>query len=756
MNARAPTGQRMGITLRTALLSWLITLVTLLMFVAVILPQQKATFLENLRSKAYGVMVSVRDVGVGALVNKDFTTVVEHCKGILKDDPSVLYLVVTKSEDGFSLLHERDSSNTREGVRWSDATLPRDWRPAQRTPTGGIRIAPPFKRRVFLFSHPCNYQGIEWGWIHVGLSLESYDRSMSAVHKRTALLAILCLLLGLVASILYAKRIVRPILSLRTAVQQVAGGDLSARAEVTRSDELGTLAVSVNTMTEALLRRDRILESVRFAAQEFVGAQDWRGVIHGVLLKLGQAAAASRAYVVESCLDSTGAAAASRLHEWAAPHAPTHPRLPDVARAGGATAWHDRWNGLFGKDASVSGPTSRLPDDKRAFLEARSVRSILTIPIQVEGQWWGFLGLDDCLSDRIWTEAEQDSLRAAADMLGATVARQRAQDALVQAKAELEVRVRERTRELLEQVRAKEQALLERERAEAELAKLNQELQESARRAGMAEVATGVLHNVGNVLNSVNVSCTLVLDRVKQSEVRQLSNLADLLNAQGDRLTDFMATDPRGISIPTYLHTLAQVLTEERDLLLKELSALGERVDHIKQIVAMQQDSARVSGIFDTFAVTQLVEDALRLNAGPLARHGVNVERRYKEVPQITTDKHRVLQILLNLVRNANIACMEGAQTPKLLTLRVHAPEPDRVEVQVTDNGLGIPAENLLRIFAHGFTTRKSGHGFGLHSGAIAARELGGSLTAQSAGSQQGATFTLSLPIRSPSHPIHP
>jgi PAS domain S-box-containing protein len=879
MSADQHTGRRLGIALRTALLSWLVTSVTLLIFVAVVLPQQRRTLLENLRSKAYGTMVSVRDVGAGALINTDYTSVVDHCNEILSEDRSVDYLVITKSGDGASLIHERDEANARDGVHWLETSLPSEWRPSERTPTGAIRIVPPFHRRVFLYSHPFDYQGVEWGWIHVGLSLESYDRSMTTIYRRTAVLAIVCLGLSLLASIVYAKRIVRPILRLHEVVQQVASGDMSARAELGRRDELGILASSVNTMTEALLRRDWILEGVRFAAQEFLSASDWREVIQVVLGKLGQAAGASRAYLGEIREAGATVPQASQYHEWTAPQAPQ-----STARLGGGSIREvctpeAPWCERLRKGDILSGPVSRLPDAERAPLEARAARSCVIIPIHVENRCWGFLGLDDCLSERIWTEAEMDSLRAVAGMLGATIARQGAQEALVEAKAQLEARVQERTQELLHQVHAKEQALLERRQAEAtlleseerfrglfenatlgiyrtsgdrrillanaallkmmrfpsieaartfdlerdgyvrpeerdgfrsviardgqvmglesqwhrydgtvihvresakevrdtqgdirwyegtvedisdqkaaeaELTKLNHELQEAAHQAGMAEVATGVLHNVGNVLNSVNVSCSLVLDRIRQSEVAQLSQLASLLESQGDRLTEFLARDPRGQNIPAYIRTLAGVLTEEQQLVLRELKGLEEQVDHIKQIVAMQQDYASVSGLEDTFPVTQLVEDALRLNAGTLSRHGVRVERHFEGVPPITTNRHKVLQILLNLVRNGEFACTEGGREPKVLTLRVHAPEPGKVAVQVSDNGIGFPEENRLRIFSHGFTTKRNGHGFGLHSGALAARELGGSLAAHSAGPGQGATFVLSLPIRPPTHP---
>src|SRR5208282_4371424 len=145
-------------------------------------------------------------------------------------------------------------------------------------------------------------------------------------------------------------------------------------------------------------------------------------------------------------------------------------------------------------------------------------------------------------------------------------------------------------------------------------------------------------------------------------------------------------------------------------------------------IVAMQQSYARVSGVFEEIQVTELLEDTLRLNAGALVRHEVKVVRDYSLLPPICTDKHKVLQILINLVRNAKYACDASGRSDKQVILRASNGQ-GRVKIAVIDNGVGIPPENLTRIFSHGFTTRKNGHGFGLHSGALAVRELGGALT---------------------------
>jgi PAS domain S-box-containing protein len=281
-----------------------------------------------------------------------------------------------------------------------------------------------------------------------------------------------------------------------------------------------------------------------------------------------------------------------------------------------------------------------------------------------------------------------------------------------------------------------------------ELDRLNHRLVETSRQAGMAEVATGVLHNVGNVLNSVNVSAHLVMDRLRESKITSLPKLAGLFEEHAADLGQFLAQDPRGRQVPGYIGSLAQHLGEERAFVLGELEGLRKHIDHIKDIVAMQQNYAKVSGVIESVLPTQLVEDALQLNAGALARHGVKVSREYESVPPIAVEKHKVLQILVNLIRNAKYAMDESGREEKWLRIGVRVTGEGRVRIEVRDNGVGIPPENLTRVFQHGFTTRKDGHGFGLHSGALTAKELGGSLRAHSEGLGCGATFTLELPAK--------
>lgn len=283
--------------------------------------------------------------------------------------------------------------------------------------------------------------------------------------------------------------------------------------------------------------------------------------------------------------------------------------------------------------------------------------------------------------------------------------------------------------------------------AELKLEESHRRLSHLARMAGMAEVATDILHNVGNVLNSVNVSCCVLSERLQVAPAANLARIPEILRQQAGRIDDFLTNDPKGKKIPAYLETLAAAIEEQRTFAVTELDQLRKNINHIKQIVVMQQDYAKVAGVEESVEVTELIDDALRLNASALDRHQVQIKRDIEPVPPLLVDKHKALQILVNLVSNAKYATSAAERPDKVVTIRVRAAAPNRIQIQVMDNGVGIAPEHLNRIFNHGFTTRRDGHGFGLHSGAITAQDLGGSLTVSSDGLGTGATFTLELPF---------
>ncbi|OOL34866.1 MULTISPECIES: DAHL domain-containing protein [unclassified Pseudomonas] len=303
----------------------------------------------------------------------------------------------------------------------------------------------------------------------------------------------------------------------------------------------------------------------------------------------------------------------------------------------------------------------------------------------------------------------------------------RVNKALKTANDDLEKRVEERTRELKD---------------------TQSELLDTARQAGMAEIATNVLHNVGNVLNSVNISADLVSRKLRSSKAQGLGKAMQLINEHQGDLGAFLTQDAKGKLLPGYLNQLVDAIALEQQSMTDELAQLTKSVDHIKDIVATQQSYAGANSLMEPLHISELLEDALRMNSGALTRHHVTVVKEYNEVPQVMGDKHRLLLILINLISNAKYAMSDLSNRPRQMTLGVKIVEDSTLQISVKDDGEGIAPENMTRIFAHGFTTRKEGHGFGLHSCALAAIEMNGHLSAHSDGPGKGAQFTLQIPLK--------
>ncbi len=318
---------------------------------------------------------------------------------------------------------------------------------------------------------------------------------------------------------------------------------------------------------------------------------------------------------------------------------------------------------------------------------------------------------------------------------------------LVDTNDRLEDRVRQRTEELSLANRQLKNEIVEREKANEELQETQDQLVETSRKAGMAELANGVLHNVGNVLNSVNVSASLVQERIRELRISGLSKTIQLMQENGRHLGQFFTEDERGKRLPEYLEKLAQQLESDREETLDEIDSLSRNVEHIKEIVRAQQSYAGIAGVREACDAAQLMDDALTFVSGLVQRNHIEIQREYGDAPPIETEKSKLLQILVNLIKNAIEALAESNRGDTKITLRVSTTDDDHVLLSVVDNGMGIPKEKLTRIFSHGFTTKKHGHGFGLHRSANAATEMKGSLTAKSDGLGQGATFSVSMPV---------
>ena len=303
--------------------------------------------------------------------------------------------------------------------------------------------------------------------------------------------------------------------------------------------------------------------------------------------------------------------------------------------------------------------------------------------------------------------------------------RKRAEGELSRYKDHLEDLVKERTREL--------------EKAQGRLVDLS-------RRAGMAEVASGVLHNVGNVMNSVNVGASMAREAVRALPVEGLTRAVALLEQHAGRLGEYLATDPAGRKLPSYLRTLGTMLADEKRGILGNMDQLAGHLEHMKKIIAAQQSYAKVNGVTEVCTLEEIAETALAISEAALRNSNIEISRSYEKLPPVLVDRHQIMQILVNLVSNAKHALEETARTDRKLTVAIGKVEGG-VRIEVRDNGIGIAANNLPKIFLHGFTTKKTGHGFGLHNCANAAQEMDGSLTAYSDGPGKGASFVLRMPV---------
>lgn len=281
----------------------------------------------------------------------------------------------------------------------------------------------------------------------------------------------------------------------------------------------------------------------------------------------------------------------------------------------------------------------------------------------------------------------------------------------------------------------------------AGLGEARAKLVETSRSAGMTDAAIGVLHNIGNVLNSVNVSTMSLTEQVRQSKITGLARACDLLEKNRGNLTDFLTNDPRGVRLPEYLSQLSDVLQEEQNSAIRELGHLKTSIDHMNQVVQSQSAFATKAVHREPTDLRQLVTDAITILEAGLKRHGIEITTDLSPMPIVSIDAGKCLQLIINLITNAKDALGDTPRGQKKIRVDLVLSEREHALIRVSDTGIGISAENLTQIFRSGFTTKANGRGFGLHYSALAAREMGGSLSAASDGTGRGAQFTLELPL---------
>jgi signal transduction histidine kinase len=396
--------------------------------------------------------------------------------------------------------------------------------------------------------------------------------------------------------------------------------------------------------------------------------------------------------------------------------------LQEAAAAGLLPISAFRWVERTGEPLQVDDAAQEERFARDPYFVGRETCSLLLVPVVAQGRMHAMVLLENTLARAAFGAQRLDAVTLIAGQLAVSLANAQLYD-------QLEDRVRERT---------------------AELESVQAQLIGTARRAGMAQIASNVLHNVGNVLTSVTVSAATLRSRVYESRSQQgLSRAVALIREHAGELGEFMSHDEHGRRLPEYLGMLEAALRQEREEALVDIGKLLRSIDHISAIVSSQQTLAGASSVTECVATADVLEEALRLNAAAKAARYTLVVRDYEAMPVLELDKLRLLQILVNLIANANEAMDGGQREGRKLTLQARLVETEageRLRITVRDNGHGIAPEDMPRLFTHGFTTKKGGHGIGLHGAAVAAMEMGGELSAYSEGRGRGAAFMLELP----------
>ncbi|MCD4774102.1 MAG: HAMP domain-containing histidine kinase, partial [Bacteroidales bacterium] len=280
-----------------------------------------------------------------------------------------------------------------------------------------------------------------------------------------------------------------------------------------------------------------------------------------------------------------------------------------------------------------------------------------------------------------------------------------------------------------------------------ELRETQKMLTDTSHRAGMAEIATGILHNVGNVLNSVKVSSQVLMEKIKSSKVNNLTKVLAMVEEHSKDIGTYITSDEKGKMLPEYLVKLGTTLKDEQDNSLNELSNLHKGINHIEEIIAVQQSYTGVSGLVEKVAISDMMDDVLKMHTEMFQKYKIKITKKYSKTKPILIEKGKLIQVFVNLLKNAKESLETKDEKSRNITIDI-SEDKQHQTIEITDNGEGISKENLTKIFSYGFTTKKDGKGFGLHTSALAMVELKGKLSVKSKGEGKGAKFVVNLPIK--------
>ena len=525
-----------------------------------------------------------------------------------------------------------------------------------------------------------------------GMALTS---NLEEIRIYTLALLLFSVMTGVLIALLIMRSMLPPIRELMTAAQSVADGDLNAEVVVKSSDEIGLLAVSFNAMVDGL----------RFAELQ---KEEYLGGLETINTELEERVA-------------------KRTEQLETSEARIRAVYDNIGE--GIIVLDER-----GYIDSVNAAAKRIfkIDDK-----------------QIDGMHAIFLLADQKYSDLTKTSTYDDVKDGpfkTRDSKNATELEGKRMDGSTFPMELVVTNLGLANRNMRACIM---RDITQRKEAEEQLESAQYEIVNAAHKSGMAEMATGVLHNIGNILNSVNVSVDEVSRIARNSKVSGLIKANSMLSSNLDNIGEFLTHDSKGKKLPEYYLKLGDVLSGEYKQILDESASLSEKATMMKEVIATQQAYATAGFYTEEFPIEPLIEDALKVQQSSLHKWGVNVIKDYSELPDVSAQKSKLLQVITNLIKNAKEATEANDALNKEKEIRIETGvyKGKSIYISVHDNGCGISQENLAEVFNHGFTTKETGHGFGLHSSANSMTEMGGSLNASSEGDNMGSCFTISIPI---------
>lgn len=502
-----------------------------------------------------------------------------------------------------------------------------------------------------------------------------------------------CLVIGILVCVLIINSAIPNIIKLQDAAQRVADGDLKVQVNIETSDELGSLGKSFNTMVHNLHRAEQ--DKVKYLDEllELNTSLEQRVRERTAELQQGETR-------IRTILDSVGEGIIT-LDERGLIES-SNPAANQIFR--------------FNREQSVGLHSTMLLSDEHHFgdIDNDQVKVENALAELAAGHPVEFMG----------KRGDGDLFPMEVVITDMSLGEQHMRVCIVR-----DITVRKQT--------------------EARLEKAQKQLLETAHKSGMAEIATGVLHNIGNILNTVYTSTEEIRRTLLSCKIENLQRVNAMLEEHLDDLDTYLTVDPKGKVLPGYYIKFGHMLHASFDKVNDEILLLTEKAGMMRDVIRTQQNYARSDYHSEEIDVESIIDDALRVQEASLAKWEVVIVKNYAKVPSCIGQRSKLLQVVTNIVKNAREAMRENELfgKPKELAIRTGADADGRVFICFADNGVGIKKEALKKIFSHGYTTKDDGHGFGLHASANAMTEMNGSITVTSDGEHTGAEFTLTLPV---------